>query len=213
MKKFVFIIVVLITVILFSYRYLRNSVDEKKTFIFRISSKPLIYCSKKLELEDPEALVFDEYFRILSNGEYQYKYSIEGDSIIVSLNNDRFKFPYTVKEKEKEIVTEYIIKEVYVSNTDHNSAYGSVEQLPVQSVEVMNQPFEYETEYLNISESTLTFETGTDISQIINAIQNSIDTNMRISIDYSSLNPNDPGDYRVYIYSETGNRELLIKIF
>ena len=47
---------------------------------------------------------------------------------------------------------------------------------------------------------------------IINAIQASIDTNIRISLDYSCLNPNDEGEYPVYIYSELGNEEMIIKI-
>lgn len=211
MKKFLIAIIVLSAFILFSYRYLRNSIDQKKTFIFKITSKPLIYCKRKLEIEDKDIFEFNDFFTILSNSDYQFKYSFVEESILVSLNNEKFSYPYKIKEKEKEIVTEYVIKEVYINNSnvinsehDQGSSYHSTEWI--------NNSNEYETGYLNLLNSTLSFETGTDLSTIINAIQNSIETNLRISVDYSLLNPNDPGDYPVNIYSESENHQIIIKI-
>lgn len=211
MKKFLIAIIVLSAFILFSYRYLRNSIDQKKTFIFTITSKPLIYCKRKLEIEDKDIFEFNDFFTILSNSDYQFKYSFVEESILVSLNNEKFSYPYKIKEKEKEIVTEYVIKEVYINNSnvinsehDQGSSYHSTEWI--------NNSNEYETGYLNLLNSTLSFETGTDLSTIINAIQNSIETNLRISVDYSLLNPNDPGDYPVNIYSESENHQIIIKI-
>ena len=211
MKKFLIAIIVLSAFILFSYRYLRNSIDQKKTFIFKITSKPLIYCKRKLEIEDKDIFEFNDFFTILSNSDYQFKYSFVEESILVSLNNEKFSYPYKIKEKEKEIVTEYVIKEVYINNSnvinsehDQGSSYHSTEGI--------NNSNEYETGYLNLLNSTLSFETGTDLSTIINAIQNSIETNLRISVDYSLLNPNDPGDYPVNIYSESENHQIIIKI-
>ena len=76
MKKYIIVIIALFAFIFFSYRYLRNSIDEKKTYIFTITSKPLIYCKKKLELEDTDSFEFDEFFNILSNNEYKIDYLI-----------------------------------------------------------------------------------------------------------------------------------------
>ena len=212
MKKLISVIILLTVFICFSYRYLKNTIDEKKTFIFRLSSKPLIYCKKKLELDDQESFEFDEYFRILSNSKYQYKYSFDDENILISLNNDKFSYPYLIKEKEKEIVTEYVIKEVYVNNAVSTNSNSTPEEISYHSPEGMNQSYEYEAEYLNLLNSVLYFEKGSDISDIINAIQGSIDTNVRISVDYSSLNPNDEGEYPVFIYSDKGNDQITVKI-
>ena len=212
MKKLISVIILLTVFICFSYRYLKNTIDEKKTFIFRLSSKPLIFCKKKLELDDQESFEFDEYFRILSNSNYQYKYSFDDENILISLNNDKFSYPYLIKEKEKEIVTEYVIKEVYVNNAVSTNSNSTPEEISYHSPEGMNQSYEYEAEYLNLLNSVLYFEKGSDISDIINAIQGSIDTNVRISVDYSSLNPNDEGEYPVFIYSDKGNDQITVKI-
>ncbi|MBQ3295121.1 MAG: hypothetical protein IJH00_01360 [Erysipelotrichaceae bacterium] len=212
MKKTIPLIIILLIFIFLSYRYLKVSIDDKKTFIFRNDSKPLIYQKKELELEDPELFEFKDYFTILSNNEYQYKYAFDKENIIVSLNNEKFLFPYRIKEKEKEIVTEYVIKEVYINTTSHNEINNTETVSSTHSTEGIDQSYEYEAEYLNMQNSVLSFEKGTDISMIINAIQASIDTNIRISLDYSCLNPNDEGEYPVYIYSELGNEEMIIKI-
>ena len=212
MKKTIPLIIILLIFIFLSYRYLKVSIDDKKTFIFRNDSKPLIYQKKELELEDPELFEFKDYFTILSNNEYQYKYAFDKENIIVSMNNEKFLFPYRIKEKEKEIVTEYVIKEVYINTTSHNEINNTETVSSTHSTEGIDQSYEYEAEYLNMQNSVLSFEKGTDISMIINAIQASIDTNIRISLDYSCLNPNDEGEYPVYIYSELGNEEMIIKI-
>lgn len=212
MKKTIPLIIILLIFIFLSYRYLKVSIDDKKTFIFRNDSKPLIYQKKELELEDPELFEFKDYFTILSNNEYQYKYAFDEENIIVSLNNEKFLFPYRIKEKEKEIVTEYVIKEVYINTTSHNEINNTETVSSTHSTEGIDQSYEYEAEYLNMQNNVLSFEKGTDISMIINAIQASIDTNIRISLDYSCLNPNDEGEYPVYIYSELGNEVMIIKI-
>ena len=212
MKKSIIIIIILISIICFSYRYLKNSIDEKKTYIFKITSKPLLYCRKQLELDDPESFEFAEYFSIISNNEYQYKYQIEPENIVISFNNERFSYPYRIKEKEKEIVTEYVIREVYVNSAPQPVVHQSQESENIHSPEGMNQPYEYETIYMDVTNSVLSFEKGTDLSYIIMSIQDCISTNTRVSVDYSSLNPNDSGDYPVYIYSDAGNDQITVKI-
>lgn len=212
MKKFIIIIFVLSVFIVLSYRYLKNSVDEKKTYILSITSKPLIYRKKKLEIEDIDSFEFDEFFSILSNNEYQFKYSFTDENILISLNNERFSYPYTIKEKEKEIITEYIIREVYVNSISEGNNDSQIQEASYHSSEGINNSFEYEAEYFNLLNSSLSFEKGTDISVIINSIQSNIDTNKRISIDYSLLNPNDEGEYPVYIYSDDDNKQIIIKI-
>ena len=212
MKKTILVIILLLIFIFLAYRYLRISIDDKKTFIFTNDSKPLIYRKKKLELDDLESFEFKEYFSILSNNEYQYKYSFDEDSIIVSLNSEKYVFPYLIKEKEKEIVTEYVIKEVYINTASYSENNDSTPVLTTHSSEGIDQSFELENEYLNIQNNVLSFEKGTDLSVIINAIQSCIDTNVRISVDYSCLNPNNEGDYPVYIYSQSENGEIIVKI-
>ena len=164
MKKTIPLIIILLIFIFLSYRYLKVSIDDKKTFIFRNDSKPLIYQKKELELEDPELFEFKDYFTILSNNEYQYKYAFDKENIIVSLNNEKFLFPYRIKEKEKEIVTEYVIKEVYINTTSHNEINNTETVSSTHSTEGIDQSYEYEAEYLNMLNSVLSFEKGTDIS-------------------------------------------------
>ena len=212
MKKFIAIIILLCIFIFFSYRYLKESIDEKKTYLFKISSKPLLYCKKKVELDDIDSFEFNEFFTILSNNDYQYKYSFSDDLITISLNNDKYTYPYSIKEKQKEIITEYVIKEVYVNTPSSVSSSNSTDTISQHSSEWMDQSDEYEAAYLYLQNSILSFEKGTDLGEIISAIQDSIDTNIRISVDYSSLNPNDEGEYPILIYSDVKNEQMIIKI-
>ena len=213
MKKYLFLIVTLVFIIIFSYRYLQRSIDSKKTFVFRISSKPLLFNKRQLELDDPETFDFDEYFTILSNDKYQYKYEFTDSNLVISLNNSRYIYPYAIKEKEIEIITEYVIQEVYI-DSHQPSGHEEDNVLPsIHSSEGINLSYDYESEYLNIINDVLSFETGTDLSTIIGAIQASIETDVRISVDYSALNPNSPGNYNVYIISPLGNYSILIEIF
>lgn len=181
-----------------------ETIDSKLALKVTLNNDPLIYQKRELILDDIESFNFDDYFTVLSNSNYRISYIFNENSIDISLNDKHYIYPYTIREKEKEIVTEYVIQEVYIETPVSVDTNNSYEHDVIQ--------YEEEKDYLNIINSTLSFSSGTDLNDIIYSIQNNIDTNVRISVDYSSLNPNYPGDYIIYIYSDIGNNQILIKI-
>ena len=204
MKKYLIIILFLTISIYFSYTYLMETIDSKLALKVTLNNDPLIYQKRELILDDIESFNFDDYFTVLSNSNYRISYIFNENSIDISLNDKHYIYPYTIREKEKEIVTEYVIQEVYIETPVSVDTNNSYEHDVIQ--------YEEEKDYLNIINSTLSISSGTDLNDIIYSIQNNIDTNVRISVDYSSLNPNYPGDYIIYIYSDIGNNQILIKI-
>ena len=210
MKKYILTIILLFLFIFASYAYLKQISVDAIPYTLKIIDNPLIYLKKELIIEDIESFDFDEYFHILSNNEFKYKYIFNADNLNIFINNNKYSYPYKIKEKEKEIITEYIIQEVYIENSNNNHNNNNIS---IQSNNDTIHSFDLEPDYFYILNDYLSFPLGSDLSQIINEIQNNIDTNIRVSIDYSSLNPNSIGEYIIYIHSDSGTKSIIINIF
>ena len=210
MKKYLLIIILLFMFIFVGYAYLSQISVDAIPYVLKIIDNPLIYLKKELIIDDIESFDFDEYFQILSNNEFKYKYTFNADNLNIFINNNKYSYPYKIKEKEKEIITEYIIQEVYIENNSNNYNNNNI---PNQSNNDTIHSFDLEPDYFYILNDYLSFPLGSELSQIINEIQNNIDTNIRVSIDYSSLNPNSIGEYIIYIHSNNETKSIIINIF
>ena len=201
MKKLFLIIFLLSATICFSFAYLNNIRKERHPFLFEEGNTGFLYQKKDIILDNIEDFSFDEFFSFIGNQKCPYRYRIEEDHIIVSVNEQSFTFPYQIREPEKEIIEKVVIKEVYKEKTG-NTAENST----LSTYSGTNE------KYFNVRKDYFTFSEGTDLSSIINQLSNAVDTNEKIVVDYSMLNPNERGTYDVYLSSEEHSARIVVEI-
>ncbi len=201
MKKLILIIVFLILVIYFSFSYLKDIQKYKHSFVFEEGNRAILYQKKDILLNNVDEFSFDEFFSFIGNRKPDYRYRFEGDQIIISLDEHMFTFPFQIRELEKEIVETIVVKEIYKEK----------QEKPVENGSSSNQT-ESNQRYFNVRKDYFTFSEGTDLSFIINQLSGVVDTNERIVIDYSMLNPNEKGTYDVYISSEKHSARIIVEI-
>ena len=193
MKKYVITILLLTSVNIFLSFYLQNIVINQDSFEYVYKEKPIIYQKKDIELNNIEEFKFEEYFEILNFNENSYSYNFKDDYLSVKLKdiNEEFVYDYVIIEPEVietikyQTITEYVYPE-YVY--DQGACYIEADT--------------YE----------LSFESGTDIANIIHELGDIVYSSDYVTCDYSSINPNSVGTYKAYFYSDCGNIEILVKI-
>lgn len=181
-KKIILVIILTILDIL-AYIYLDNSILNLKSYEYKYSNKPLIYLNKKIELYDINDFVFEDYFEVLDFNNNSYKYYIDSDNkqIIIKLKDYDDVYYYNYEIIEPEIVTEYIRETIYVDNNEYS---------------------DYEDNHIYYSCDYYEFELGTDISCIIQTVQDDIESYTNVTCDYSCLNPYILGTYDIYFYND-----------
>ena len=199
MKKLIITVTLLIALDLFAYYYLNQIIANLKPLDLKIEENNLIYQRKDLILDDTGSFELLDYFKVIGK---PVKYLIENDFINISINNQNYQFPYTIKEKEVEIqeTIVYVEKPVYETiyvqkETEVSTAYIK----PQENTQIY-------------SNSSYTYQVNTDINHIVNDILGSIDTNSPISIDFSFLNPNEKGTYTVFLNSEIDSKQITVNI-
>lgn len=205
MKKYILVIVLLIISILLSFRYLDYLLANRKAFLYRESDHFLLLQKKEVLLNELSDFSFEDYFLILSKADLSYGYQFDQNLLRININGKDFLYPYRIREKEtvEKVIYKEVVKEVEVFST------GQEERINQESAV---QPVEEEEDYLEIRKDSLSFEKGSSLQEIIAAIQRQIDTNMRITVDYSLLNPNQIGQYRVYIIAKEEKYEISVEI-
>lgn len=201
MRKLLILIVILIFLNIFAYKYLENSINNQKEYRFNINKQQFIIQKKDLILDEDNEFIFDEYFAILSLNKPQYKFDIDDKNINVTIANKKLSYPYSIKEKEvievEKVITQNI--PVYIPqyiNSDNN----------VVNTSQSNNP------YFSVINSYYSFSKETDINHIISVIRNAVDTNQEVTIDFSSLNPNESGIYNVYFYTDSNSASINVEI-
>lgn len=201
MRKLLILIVILIFLNIFAFNYLENSINTQKEYRFNINKQQFIIQKKDLILDEDNDFIFDEYFAILSLNKPQYKYDIDDKNIHVTIANKKLSYPYSIKEKEvievEKVITQNI--PVYIPqyiNSDNN----------VVNTSQSNNP------YFSVVNSYYSFSKETDINHIISVIRNAVDTNQEVTIDFSSLNPNESGIYNVYFYTDSNSASINVEI-
>ena len=204
MSRMLFLILILLFLDLIAYQILKQTSDERIPYPFSTDKHAFIYQKKDLILDEDEEFRFFEYFGILSAKEPDLHYRKENDTIVVIVNDRTICFPYTVKEKEVIEHETVIIKEipVYLKQSEKETA-----QSPKEPVCVSNEP------YLKLRQSKYSFPAETEISTIIEAVRNAVETNETVTVDYSQVNPNVKGEYPVYFLGEVHSCTLNVEIF
>ena len=201
MKKLFLTAVLLIIAICFLYAYLNEIRKDKHPFVFTESDRAFLYQKKDILLNNTDEFLFEEFFSFIGNQKPAFRYRFDEGQIIISFDEHTFTFPYLIREPEKEIIETIIVKEVYKENkvkpAENNS--GSVFT-------------ETRQEYFNVIKDYFSFSEGTDLSVIISQMSNAVDTNEKIVIDYSMLNPNEKGTYNVYLSSDEHSAVITIEI-
>ena len=215
MKKLLLTVIILILMNIFAFYYLNILIDNKKSLDISINNDSIIYLNSDIELENIEDFKFNDYFITLKNNKYTY--SLNKDNISIFHNNKEISFPITIIEKEEiqeekenikpitNVITqnkpiqEPTIKEPINTHTSNNNEY----------IDTYIPP---SNDYLNVSNTSYSFNKGEDINNIIAHIQSSIDSSSAYSIDYFSLNPNIEGTYIVYINSDIASKEIVVNI-
>ena len=201
MRKLLFLLLFLIFLNILSYNYLKTTINNQKEYTFHINEQSFIIQKKDLIIEDTNDFIFDEYFSILSLSKPSYNYFFDDNNINITLNNKNYTYPYSIKKKE------IIEVEVEKINTQHVPVY-----VPQPINNTTNYSHVSNTPYFTVNNSYYSFSQGTDLSHIINAIRNAVDSPQEITLDFSLLNPNESGRYPVYFYTDSNSAEITVEI-
>lgn len=215
MKKLLLTVIILILMNIFAFYYLNILLDNKKSLDISINNDPIIYLNSDIELENIKDFKFNDYFIILKNKKYTY--SLNKDNISIFQNNKEISFPITIIEKE-EIQEEK--ENIKIINNVITQNKPIQEPTPIEPINTYTPTYNEQidtyvpssSDYLNISNTSYSFNKGEDINNIIAHIQSSIDSTSAYSIDYFSLNPNIEGTYIVYINSDIASKEVMVNI-
>ena len=201
MRKLLFSIGLLIFLNIISYLYLLEIVQGQETFVFKPEQSAFIIQKKDIILDDTADFEFDDYFLICSFANYLYRYEFTQDYLKIRLDGKDYFYPYKISEKEVEVVEKVVVKEVYVQTSS-----------PVQETGQVDED-DYEENYFVLLKDHCRFEAGSDMSDIISTIQSCVSTNMRTTVDYSQLNPNQIGYYSVFFITDEQKYEISIEIY
>lgn len=204
MRKFI-LIIILVVLNIYLFVYLKQISESKYSFEYSYENDPILINKKELSFYDVDDFVFDEHFSFICNQNVSYKYSFDEVNIIISVLDRQYIYPYTILEKEKEIVKEIVYKEVnkpasntsnHSSNNTTNNTYSNASDYSVSNT---SEPS------FTLLNGSLSYSTGTDLGTIITGISNSFIADSYVSLDYASLNPSCPGNYPVYLYTQDGS--------
>ena len=203
MRKYIFIILFLICSIVLSFRYLSHILAQKKAYDYEPSKDFYLLQKRDVVLNDTSDFVFEEFFSILSKSPQAYRFEFDEGILHIQIGDKNFSYLYEIREEKiiETYVYEQVVKEVpvYIQKPE-----------TVQSVQ--SEEIEYEEDYFHLHQSNYEFPAGTDIAQIIAAIQSNIDTNMQVSVDYSLLNPNQISQYPIYLYKNDEKIGIFVNI-
>ncbi len=207
MYKLVFILLILLVTDIISFNYLTIINSDKTAYPFVPGSSNMIFQKKEIVLDDPSDFDFGTYFSMLGFKDTAFKYEFSKDHLIVDMDGKRFLYDYRIKEPQIETVEKVVYKEVTKVAEKENS------HTSISVSENEKEGFVYEESYFRLHKESAGFEKGTDISEIILFLKDEADTNMQVTIDYSSLNPNQIGQYTVYFITENGKSPFLVEIY
>ncbi len=201
MKKLLMVIITLCILIILSLAYLKEIRERRKAYPFDADEKTLILQKKDIVLEKETDFVFGECFFLIGSDDASLKYSFEENEIVIILNGREFRYPFRKKEPETIVIEKIVYQTIGSSDTKDRDDVREEEHADI-----------VEDDRFRLKKKEAEFGKGTDISVIMNVISDCVDTNLRTSLDYSLLNPNETGTYSVFISSSKGTLEFLVKI-
>lgn len=195
MRKKVLFILLLILLDVLSLYYLFN-IKVNEPYSYQNKHKPIIVLQQDLELYSIDNFDFSSYFNIFSFNDYTLNYHFTDEKLIVNIktNLQEYAYEYSYHIIEPIVIEKEVIKEVYIDKPIQD-------EITIEDVEEEDSYIEQDNEDIIFDGyHDLTFDIGTDISTVINALTKDIITNVQVSIDYSSLNTSVEGCYPVYYY-------------
>lgn len=190
-KKLLTIIILLIIINIFAYRYLIKIINTKNPYIYKEINEPILYQKGNIKIKNDDDFHFDNYFVLLNTNNKNITVDIQ-DKIYIYLSNIKYEFNF--ERIEPEIIEKIIYKK------DENS--NSKEQL---ENDVCEDVFYVDSNYL-------CFSLETDFELIRQTLAKNIHTSYETTIDYSRLNVSAIGQYSVYYISEYKKIEIIIEI-
>ena len=207
MRKLILIAIILAMCDFLSYRFLVTIASSRRPFVFEPKIQPLLIQKKEIVLNSRDEFDFGEFFIIYSFSDPKCRVKTNENHISVMINDFSHEYPYRIREKETKTVETVIYREIYaekpVLEVSSNEETSKENEL---------QEEEYEKPYFRLLKDHLSFPQGSDISDIIMECQSMADTNVKTTIDYSSLNPNHIGQYEVCFYTESGKYTIIVDI-
>ena len=207
MYKLIFVFFILLVTDIISFNYLTIINADRTAYPFDPRSSNMIFQKKEIILDDPSDFDFDTYFSLLGFNDTAFKYEFSNDHLIVDMEGKRFFYDYLIREPQIETVEKIVYKEVVREIKKENDN----ESVSVSEAE--KEGYTYEESYFRLHRDGAGFEKGTEISEIILFLKDQADTNMQVTIDYSSLNPNQIGHYTDYFVTKNGKSPFLIEIY
>ncbi|MCR4634070.1 MAG: hypothetical protein K5648_08105 [Erysipelotrichaceae bacterium] len=208
MRKYIYIIIFLIISIILSFSYLNQSITGKRAYEYIPSNNFYLLQKRKIVLNEIKDFSFDEFFMILSKSPVSYRYEFSEDRLLIHICGKDFSYPYEIRPEKiiETTVYEEVIKEVpvYIDRPGaDNTPYLQNDDRETE---------DYEEEYFYLMKDHFTFPQGTKIAEIIDTIRDSIKTNQTLSVDYSLLNPNQIGQYPLFVLKNDGKTEIFVFI-
>ena len=232
LKKCIFLLSTL-TILLFAIFYYLEHKDEAKIMKIDPDIKPIII------IKDQELIVYegDQIFPS-SNLEIKsfmpYELIIEGVTIaedvgpkvieaVVIYDEDKrvyVEYDLLVRKKEKEIVTieKVIEKPIYIEKEEDRDT-EEIDNVESQT-DYLTEEIIYHEEVIEIQKkdpyievADLSIRTDASVAELNALLANSVDSNMQVRIDYSSVDLMTPGSYPVKFYHDLGETIKMIKVY
>ena len=232
LKKCIFLLSTL-TILLFAIFYYLEHKDEAKIMKIDPDIKPIII------IKDQELIVYegDQIFPS-SNLEIKsftpYELIVEGVTIaedvgpkvieaVVIYDEDKrvyVEYDLLVRKKEKEIVTieKVIEKPIYIEKEEDRDT-EEIDNVESQTDDLTEEII-YHEEVIEIQKkdpyievADLSIRTDASVAELNALLANSVDSNMQVSIDYSSVDLMTPGSYPVKFYHDLGETIKMIEVY
>ena len=202
MRRLLFALITFSFMNVVSYVYLKNMISDKRVLEFEPSETVLFYRNKDIEFYEDEDFSFDEYISVITNIKPKYTYDMSDGILTVRTAEKTVKFTYMIKEPEIIETETIVIQEVpvYINNTSSSNTSSVNTQTQVLS------------DTFSVNQNKYRFSAGTDLNTIISQIRNAVSSSQEITIDFSTLNPNEKGSYIVYFYSGNNKAEISVEI-
>ena len=203
MKKLIFITLLLMILDLFAYHYLNSIIGKIKPLKLDIKENNIIYQKKDLLIHDTGSFELLDYFIVYGK---PFKYSIDDNYVNININEEKVQIPYQLVEKEIEETIIYVDRPIYQNAYENNQIEDNNSfHNEINVIETYEKPsISYNGSY--------SFSVNTDINSIVDTILSSISTSIPISLDYSFLNPNEKGEYIVFLNSEIDSKQIVVNI-
>ena len=206
MRK-IFLIIILIVINVLAFSYLKESIYARRSYELNLNHNVFVIPKREIIIDDPDDFRVNDYFYIYTFNDYDYRYYFDSDHFYLQINNLNLVYPYKIREKEVEIIETVVVKEVYVREENKTPEPAKPAQDDTPEID-----YDYEKDYFELDRDHFNYIRGSSISSIIADIQSHIHTNVQVTMDYSSLNPNDPGEYPLYLITSAGSYTVYVQI-